>query len=231
MKIIDAHTHIDYITCDIQPDVVGAVCCATMESDWKKIVDLIDKDKRVYGAFGVHPWFVDSVEQGFDVRMENLLKTDSNYMVGEIGLDKHKPNMEKQIEIFKIQFDMAIKLNRSVCLHCVGAWDKIFYILKQYNKLDLPTIVAHDFNENIDVLKQLLKYENIFFSIGKNALYDRNNRIEQIPNDKLLVETDGKKEVVLKDVLLKIAQIKNDENILNIIYENTLKVLNHGQIA
>ena len=91
--------------------------------------------------------------------------------------------------------------------------------------------MAHDFNENVDVLKQLLKYENIFFSIGKNALYDRNNRIEQIPNDKLLVETDGKKEVVLKDVLLKIAQIKNDENILNIIYENTLKVLNHGQIA
>lgn len=231
MKIIDAHTHVDYITCDIQPDVVGIVCCATMESDWKKIVDLIGKDKRVYGAFGVHPWFVDSVERFFVERLEQLLKTDSRYMVGEIGLDKHKPNMEKQIEVFKMQLDVAVELKRTVFIHCVGAWDKILHILKQYKQSDLPTVVAHDFNENVDVLTQLLKYKNIFFSIGKNVLYGRNSRVEQIPNDKLLVETDGKKEIVLKDILLKIAQIKNDENILNIIYENTLKVLNNGQIA
>lgn len=226
MKIIDSHTHIDYITCDLQPEVVGCVCCAVVESDWNNIVDLAKQDKRVYGAFGVHPWFVESLKDGFDIRLENLLKTDSDYMVGEIGLDKHKPNMEKQVEVFVAQLDVAVKLKRTVFLHCVGAWDKILHILKQYKQNELPMLVVHNFDENDTILKQLLKYENVFFSISKNVVYDRNYRIEQIPVNRILVETDAKKDVLLKDVLIRIITIKNDDGVPEIIYNNTLKVLN-----
>lgn len=226
MKIIDAHTHIDYITCDLQPDVVGCVCCAVVESDWNNIVDLAKQDKRVYGAFGVHPWFVESLKDGFDIRLENLLKTDSDYMVGEIGLDKHKPNMEKQVEVFVAQLDIAVKLKRTVFLHCVGAWDKILHILKQYKQNELPMLVVHNFDENDTILKQLLKYENVFFSISKNVVYDRNYRIEQIPINRILIETYAKKDVLLKDVLIRIITIKNDDGVPEIIYNNTLKVLN-----
>lgn len=226
MKIIDAHTHIDYITCDLQPEVVGCVCCAVVESDWNNIVDLAKQDKRVYGAFGVHPWFVESLKDGFDIRLENLLKTDSDYMVGEIGLDKHKPNMEKQVEVFVAQLDVAVKLKRTVFLHCVGAWDKILHILKQYKQNELPMLVVHNFDENDMILKQLLKYENVFFSISKNVVYDINYRIEQIPINRILIETDAKKDVLLKDVLIRIITIKNDDGVPEIIYNNTLKVLN-----
>lgn len=226
MKIIDSHTHIDYITCDLQPEVVGCVCCAVVESDWNNIVDLVKQDKRVYGAFGVHPWFVESLKDGFDIRLENLLKTDSDYMVGEIGLDKHKPNMEKQVEVFVAQLDVAVKLKRTVFLHCVGAWDKILHILKQYKQNELPMLVVHNFDENDTILKQLLKYENVFFSISKNVVYDRNYRIEQIPINRILIETDTKKDVLLKDVLIRIITIKNDDGVPEIIYNNTLKVLN-----
>ena len=226
MKIIDSHTHIDYITCDLQPEVVGCVCCAVLESDWNNIVDLAKQDKRVYGAFGVHPWFVESLKDGFDIRLENLLKTDSDYMVGEIGLDKHKPNMEKQVEVFVAQLDVAVKLKRTVFLHCVGAWDKILHILKQYKQNELPMLVVHNFDENDTILKQLLKYENVFFSISKNVVYDRNYRIEQIPINRILIETDAKKDVLLKDVLIRIITIKNDDGVPEIIYNNTLKVLN-----
>ena len=226
MKIIDSHTHIDYITCDLQPEVVGCVCCAVVESDWNNIVDLAKQDKRVYGTFGVHPWFVESLKDGFDIRLENLLKTDSDYMVGEIGLDKHKPNMEKQVEVFVAQLDVAVKLKRTVFLHCVGAWDKILHILKQYKQNELPMLVVHNFDENDTILKQLLKYENVFFSISKNVVYDRNYRIEQIPINRILIETDAKKDVLLKDVLIRIITIKNDDGVPEIIYNNTLKVLN-----
>ena len=41
MKIIDVHTHMDYITQNFQTDVVGCVCCAVKESEWKKIVELV----------------------------------------------------------------------------------------------------------------------------------------------------------------------------------------------
>lgn len=228
MKIIDAHTHLDYITHDMQPDVVGCVCCATLEDEWQKIIGLMKANNAVYGAFGVHPWFIDSVTKDFDKRLEFLLKSNSNYMVGEIGLDKHKPDMDKQIKIFIKQFDVSVKLKRTVCLHCVGAWDKILHILKQYRTKNLPIIVAHGFNENEDILNKLLRYENIFFSLGKNCVYGKNCRIEQIPENRILIESDGKKEVLLSDLVDKISKIKNESNMANTIYDNTKRVLNNG---
>lgn len=225
MKIIDAHSHIDSITHNFQEDVVGTVCCTTKESDWGVLVGLMHEDKNIYGAFGIHPWFVDTVEEGFDKRLEDLLKTNSKYMVGEIGLDKYKPDMEKQIAVFQTQFDVAIRLHRTIFLHCVGVWDKILYVLKQYKQSELPIIVLHDFNANHEILAKLLQYKNIYFSLGKNVVYDRFCRIEEIVNDRILVETDGDKNILLRNLVDKIS--KNE----SVIYNNTLKVLNNGQIA
>ena len=221
MKIIDAHSHIDYITHNFQNDVVGTVCCTTKESEWAKFLEMMKKDKNIYGAFGVHPWFVDSVQEGFEKRLENLLKTNRGYMVGEIGLDKYKPDIDKQLDIFQKQLDIAIRLHRTVFLHCVGTWDKIFHVLKQYKQSELPIIVVHDFNANKDILTKLLKYKNVFFSLGKNVVYDRFCRIDEIPLNRILVETDGDKNVVLGNLVDKISKNKSD------IYNNTLKVLNN----
>ena len=89
----------------------------------------------------------------------------------------------------------------------------------------MPIIVAHDFNGNENILNELLRYKNIYFSFGKNALYGKNSRIEQIPFDKILVESDGKKDVLLKDIVEQISKIKNDKNISEIIYNNTKRIL------
>ena len=225
MKIIDAHTHIDYITSNFQPYVVGCVCCATNESDWKKIIDLCDKDNRVCGAFGLHPWFVDCCDNMVGARLEHLLNMNHDYMVGEIGLDKYKPNMDKQLDIFIMQLNTAIKLKRTVFLHCVGAWDKILHILKQYKKSELPIIVAHDFNGNQNIIEQLLQYENIYFSFSKNVIRAENCRIEQIPSNRILIESDGKQDISLVDVINEIAKIKNEPGIDEFIYNNTKRIL------
>ena len=228
MKIIDAHSHIDYITHEKQLDVVGTVCCTTDESQWSILIDMMNQDKNIYGAFGVHPWFVDSVVDGFETRMEQLLNTDSNYMIGEIGLDKYKPNIEKQAEIFAKQFDLAVKLKRTVFLHCVGAWDKILHILKQYKQSDLPIIVAHAFNGNKDVLQQLLKINNIMFSFNKIDMRGEKHCIEQIPNNRILVESDGKQDSGLITLIQLITNIKNDINMPETIFNNTQKVIQNG---
>ncbi len=232
MKIIDAHSHIDYITHQYQNDVVGTVCCTIDEFQWDILIDMISHSDKIYGAFGVHPWRVNFVDLDFDLRLESLLKTNRDFMVGEIGLDKNKPDMDKQIDVFVRQFDIAVKLKRSVFIHCVGAWDKILHILKQYNKSDLPIIVFHAFNASDDILKHLLMhYDNVYFSYGKNAIYGKNCRIAQIPIDKILVESDGNRDVVLCDIVNKISEIKNDVNASSVIYDNTQKVIKNGQAA
>lgn len=227
MKIIDAHTHIDYITPVFQKDVVGAVCCATQESDWSKILNLMKVDNRIYGAFGIHPWFVEDVNDDFDKNLKQLLQSDSNYMVGEIGVDKYKPDIKKQWDVFIKQFELAIILKRIVCLHCVGAWDKILHTLKKYNKENLPPIIVHGFNENEQIMTQLLQYKNVFVSLNKNSVYGKNCRIEQIPQKNILIETDGKPDAILSELIDVIAKRKNESNLPEIIYNNMQRVLNN----
>lgn len=220
MKIIDAHSHIDYITHDIQTGVVGTVCCTTNESQWKNLIDLWTKDKNIYSAFGIHPWFINTIQNGFEKRLYELLKLNEKFMVGEIGVDKYKPDMESQIDIFVKQLNVAVELNRTVFLHCVGAWDKILHILKKYKKT--PTIVAHDFNGSIDIMNTLIDNYDVMFSVHR---INKEDIITNIPIDKILVESDAKSDVVLSDVVYKISIIKEQENISDIIYENTQRII------
>jgi TatD DNase family protein len=227
MKIIDAHSHIDYITHNFQQDVVGTICSGTNESQWNDLIKIINDDNCVYGAFGVHPWFVESVVDGFDERLSDLLKTNRYYMVGEIGLDKYHSNMDKQIDVFIKQLNIAVKLHRPMFLHCVGAWDKIFHILKQYKKSDLPIIIAHDFHGNDKIIDNLLDNYNVMFSFNKIDKDQDSYRIERIPIENILVESDGKSDVKLKGIVDKIKNIKQNKNSDNIIYNNTCRILKY----
>ena len=223
MKIIDAHSHIEYISHNIQPDVVATICCATNESDWNNLANITLSDKNVYGAFGVHPWFVDTIMDGFDKRLYDLLKLNDSFMVGEIGLDKYRPNMEQQIDVFERQLNVAVEMNRAIFLHCVGAWDKILHVLKQYKKL--PTIIAHDFNGNNEIMQNLVNNYDIMFSIHRVDKPTEIRRIEQFPIEKMLVESDAKPDVILHNVIDKISDIKKEPNAGEIIYKNTQRIL------
>ena len=65
----------------------------------------------------------------------------------------------------------------------------------------------------------------MYFSLGKSVVYDRFCRIEELPNDRILIESDGDKNIILKNLIDKISKNESD------IYNNTLKVLNNEQIA
>ena len=65
--------------------------------------------------------------------------------MGEIGLDYKDKNInkQKQKQIFELQLDLAIELNRSVVIHCVRAHGDLLKILekrfikKRINKISL----------------------------------------------------------------------------------------------
>ena len=226
MKIIDAHSHVEYVTHKFQSSVVGTFCCATNESQWNELINMMKTDSQIFGAFGIHPWFIDSVSNDFESKLKNLLLKNPQFMVGEIGLDKYKPNMDKQIELFEKQLNIAVNLHRVVSIHCVGAWDKIFHILNKYKKSDLPYIIAHSYSGNLDITKRLLNsYDNIMFSFAKIDEKHDFQRIDQIPANRILVESDAKKDVVLSETIKQIQNIKQCDNLSNIIYNNANMVL------
>jgi TatD DNase family protein len=223
VKYIDSHCHI--------PDNpmllnVGAVYNATHPSDWSKIMGAVDVESDIYGCVGVHPWFVSDLPTGWAENLRDILINNPCLHIGEIGLDKFKPDLHTQISVFETQIRMACELERGVSLHCVGAWDKVLHILKT-NQNKLPRfILSHGHTGSaLDIPKMAEKY-NMYFSYG---LRDLQNvaRLHATPLTRIIAETDSKNPNDVIMVVNHIAEILDvaPEKMADIIYANTIRML------
>lgn len=227
-KYIDAHCHLmsnAEIVRASELGVVGMICNGTCTSDWGDVVRLAHDNNYIHGAIGVHPWFIDGLPDDWDAHLRKTLIANPDLMVGEIGLDKTRPNIDIQMSIFMRQLEIAYELKRAVHLHCVHAWDLILHILKQrQNKL--PSLfVAHGYSGTPDMISKLILDYNFYFSYGKRAL-NMPQRIQQTPHDRILVESDSNTPATIIDIAQQIATIANITT--DLIYENTTQVLQNG---
>ena len=188
MNYTDAHCHI--ITDAPCPDILmGRICNATNQSEWDKISAISD-DKQ-FACIGIHPWNIESITPDWQSDLYGRLKQNPLLMVGEIGIDKYHDNITAQEEIFITQLKIASELNRPVHLHCVGAWDKILHIFKVLHKSMPPIIVAHAFNGDPSIIKQLAEQYNVYFSYSVPQDSKATTRITETPVSRLLVESDA----------------------------------------
>lgn len=182
MKYTDAHCHIFSAPAD---NITGQVCNATTAADWGKLVQIADDRTRI--CIGIHPWYIDSATPDWADCMREILLSNPRIMVGEIGIDKYHPDIDKQIEIFTRQIEIAIEFDRPIHLHCVGAWDKVLHILKGHRPR-IP-IIAHAFGGNAAIMTTLAEY-NTYFSYGARGDYVADTA-KIAPVDKILVESDS----------------------------------------
>ncbi len=206
MVYCDAHTHLQDIK-DLPAAMVRAkecgvaefICNATHEADWQKVIDISRKYPNVSVVVGVHPWFLHTLTDGWDERLEQILKDNPAFMVGEIGLDKvradndpHVFGLDNQERVMRIQLDLAAKYNRPFHMHCVRAWDRILHILKT-NKRP-PVFVSHSHHGNAGLIPDMVEM-GAYFSYS--AVFLPENRIkvrkcvQETPIDRILVESDA----------------------------------------
>ncbi|CAI2185417.1 4322_t:CDS:2 [Funneliformis geosporum] len=148
-------------------------------------------------------------------KLENLLKTHPNSLLGEVGLDKTfrlrdqklnrlsqaQTTLKHQTAIFEKQLDLAAKYKRAVSMHCVQSTGAITQLLNKKIKGQQPLpprICLHSFGGSVDTIKALVKQTkgsslDIYFSFSI-VINDKNSRlpdlIRAVPEDKLLIETD-----------------------------------------
>lgn len=158
----------------------------------KEVIKLIYKYDSVYGAVGYHPTELEDVNEKDYELLENLLSNKKIVAIGEIGLDYHYPdtNKEKQKYAFRRQLELAEKHNIPVIVHSRDAIQDTFDIMSEYNIKG----VIHCFSGSVEMAKEFIK-KGFLISIGgiitfKNA----KNIIEVIKNIDLsyiLLETDS----------------------------------------
>ncbi len=224
-KYIDAHCHY------IAPVPDGAVCGFIYNSarpcDWSVAVDAMRVNGGA-GAIGVHPWYVDELSCDWVDQMAQLLRANPKLMVGEIGLDASRGDIDAQMPVFIRQLDLAREFGRVAHIHCVRAWDKILHIFATHKMP--PAVVLHGFRGTPEIVSAIMRHANAYFSFGANP----GATARAIEPDRILVESDAASISVARGILPRtVAQIAdlvgcNAQTMAETIYNNTQRMIKNG---
>ena len=206
-----------------------------MESN-KEVLELVRKYDIVYGAIGFHPTELDKFSDDDLLWLDEHIDDEKIVALGEIGLDYHYDNTdrEKEIDIFKKQLEIAKKHNKPVIVHTRDAIKDTYDILSEY-KLKGS---IHCFSGSLEMAREFIKLGYLIgvggvvtFKNAKNII----NVIENIDLEYILLETDApyltpepfrkykNDSSYIPVIAKKIADIKNvnEEDVASITTENS----------
>jgi len=148
-----------------------------------------------YPLIGLHPT---SVKKNYieEIKIiENLLKKEKFYAIGEIGIDLYwdKTFKKQQDNAFRIQIEIAKKNKLPIVIHSRESFNEIFSIIDELNNNDL-TGIFHSFTGDIEQAKKIISYGG--FKIGINGIVSFKNSklgetVKEIGIEHLLLETDS----------------------------------------
>ena len=181
MVYIDAHCHLLKESEFSDARLVGVeriLVNSARPTDWEKVENI----KGIIPGIGIHPWYVKEAVDNWEEKMEKRLIENPTLHVGEIGLDKLKPDFSHQKQIFLSQLKLAQKYGRVASIHCVKAWGEMMPMLRPFKKD--TRMLFHGFSGDKIVIGFLADSES-YFSVHNGK------KIPLIPADKLLIESDA----------------------------------------
>jgi TatD DNase family protein len=202
---IDTHAHLFYpnfegdldevVARARQNDVDYILVPATDIKTAEQVIDLTEKYEMVYGAVGIHPHDTKDWTSSLISKIEKLAKNKKIVAIGEIGLDYYydfSPK-EKQIEAFKAQIELALKLNLPVIIHNRDSDEDVMEIIRSYCGSGLKA-QFHCFNGSIEDAMELVGM-NFMISFTGNITFKKADNLrkilQHIPPENLLLETDS----------------------------------------
>lgn len=161
----------------------------------KKTLELAGKYDIIYAAVGVHPHETKEWNDSLLGEIEKLAKHRRVIAIGEIGLDYYydfSPK-EKQIEAFKAQLDLAVKLKLPAIIHNRESDEDMMDIISSYCGSNLRA-QFHCFNSSLEDALEYIKMNHIISFTG-NITFKKSdelrNIVEGISLNNILLETDS----------------------------------------
>ena len=203
--MIDSHCHLDHeplfenlidiINRSKQNGITKLLTiCTTLES-FERIKTIVTIDKMIYGTFGIHPHEAENDQVNKQTINEVFKKNNKIIGIGETGLDffYNHSSKNRQIISFKTHIEASINLNKPIIIHSRNAEKETSEILNDYKNENLK-ILMHCFTGSLEFSKKLLSLNAFFSASGiitfKNSI-ELQNTFKNIPQEKLLIETDS----------------------------------------
>lgn len=206
--IIDTHIHLDderyrddledVLSRARESGVQGFIIPGADPKTLHRAIEIAEQYDDVFFAVGVHPYDLDSFEE---LEFNQYVLHDKCVAIGECGLDyfrlegsEREKELEKkrQKEVFIAQIELAKKYKKPLIVHIRDASRDSKQLLVDNNAQEVGGVL-HCFNADEELLS--LSNQGFYFGIG-GVLTFKNakklvNVLSKIPQDKLLIETDG----------------------------------------
>lgn len=205
--IIDSHCHLTYepmlntlnetIDRANKEGIKYMLTISTQDKSFEQILKIVNDFESVYGTYGIHPHEAKSHQHIKSVDIINKVNQNTKIIgVGETGLDFYYNHSEKkdQINSFEEHISAAQEKNLPLIVHTRSAEKETLQILEKHSKKKETRILIHCFTGTKEFAFKLLDLDAYISASGVvtfNKSQDLANTFRDIPNEKILVETDA----------------------------------------
>lgn len=196
--MIDTHAHIlsefyddiDELIEELKSkNIIKVINCADSIETLKEVLNIYNKyEGYLLPAVGIHP---ENIDNSNLKTIENIIKEHKVFAIGEIGLDYHynDENKDEQKEYFIKQLDLALKYDLPVIIHIREAMQECFDILKTRKNKG----IIHCFSGSVEMAREYIK---LGYKLGIGGVLTFKNSklyevIEKIDLKDIVLETDS----------------------------------------
>ena len=205
--IIDSHCHLNYepMSLSLKDTIDRAnkegikflLTISTEDRSFEKILKILKEFNCVYGSYGIHPH---EAKNHRSIKANQIIKkTESNNKIigiGESGLDFYYNHSDKndQLRCFEEHITASQETKLPLIVHTRNAEQETINLLKKKKAEKDFKILIHCFTGSKKFAFNLLDLGAYISASGvvtfKKSL-ELANTFKEIPNDKILVETDS----------------------------------------
>ena len=205
MEYVDTHTHIiDEAFEGCEEEVISRAVAAGVTRMIQADVDSKDRERMfsicdshpgtLYPMLGLYPG---SVGANWRDELDALVPYFGRkpVAIGEIGLDFHygAQTAEEQKEVFRLQLELASRLDLPVNIHLREATEEFFSIIEDCRQLHLRGNL-HAFSGSAEMFRRLLRSGDWYVGIGGVLTFKKASiarEVKDIPLERILLETDA----------------------------------------
>ena len=161
-------------------------------SSAEKALELARRDHRIWATAGVHPHDASGWTGQSRTWLEPMLRDPRVVAAGEMGLDYHYDHSPRDVQrrAFEAQLELAAILSKPAVIHAREADEDVAAILRNQPG---ATIILHSFSSGPTLFQAGLDLGTYVSFSGMITFknWGRNDLIEAVPLDRILIETDA----------------------------------------
>ena len=168
---------------------IGASIASTKTS-----IELAERYPFIYAAAGVHPSETAELDQEKMDWLEEMCARPKTVAVGEIGLDYHwdEPEREVQKRWFREQIRLALRVKLPIVVHSRDAAKDTLDIIKEEKAAEAGGVI-HCFSYGVEVAREYLDM-GFYLGVGGVLTFKKAKKLKEVvaymPADRILLETD-----------------------------------------